>query len=211
MDTIARPPLGSVQTGLFIGGEFVAAADGGRIDVVSPHDNTLIARIAEAGARDVDLAVEAAARAFPAWSSMAAADRGRLLLKLADKIEEHADELAMLETSDTGHPIRDTRGLDVPRTAGCFRYFGGMADKFQGSVVPVERGFLNYVLRQPIGVVGQIVPWNFPFMFTSWNMGPALAAGNTVVLKPSEITPLSTLRLGELIAEVGFPEGVVSI
>jgi len=211
MDTIVRPSLDSVQTGLFIGGEFVAAADGGKIDVVSPHDNTLIARIAEAGARDVDLAVEAAARAFPAWSSMAAADRGRLLLKLADKIEEHADELALLETIDTGHPIRDTRGLDVPRTAGCFRYFGGMADKFQGSVVPVERGFLNYVLRQPIGVVGQIVPWNFPFMFTSWNMGPALAAGNTVVLKPSEITPLSTLRLGELIAEVGFPKGVVNI
>ena len=116
-----------------------------------------------------------------------------------------------LETLDTGHPIRDTRGLDVPRTAACFRYFGGMADKLLGSVVPVETGFLNYVRRAPIGVVGQIVPWNFPLMFTSWKLGPALAAGNTVVLKPSELTPLSTLRIAELIAAAGFPDGVVNV
>jgi aldehyde dehydrogenase (NAD+) len=134
-----------------------------------------------------------------------------LLTRLADKLEERADELAQLEALDTGHPIRDARNIDVTRTAACFRYFGGMADKLEGSVIPVEPGFLNYVLRAPIGVVGQIVPWNFPLMFTSWNMGPALAAGNTVVLKPSELTPLSTLRVAELMAEVGFPKGVVNI
>jgi acyl-CoA reductase-like NAD-dependent aldehyde dehydrogenase len=116
-----------------------------------------------------------------------------------------------LETLNTGHPIRDSRGLDVPRTAATFRYFGGMADKFEGSVVPVDRGFLDYVTYEPIGVVGQIVPWNFPIMFTSWKMGPALAAGNTIVLKPSEITPLSALRIAELMSEVGIPDGVVNI
>nr|ACZ51384.1 putative gamma-hydroxymuconic semialdehyde dehydrogenase [Pseudomonas sp. NyZ402] len=200
-----------MQNQLFIDGRFVAAVGGGTIDVVSPHDGSLITRIASAEAADVDLAVDAAKRAFPAWAAMGAAQRGRLLLKLADKIEECAEELAQLESLDTGHPIRDSRGLDVPRTAACFRYFGGMADKVEGTVFPVDAGFLNYVQRKPIGVVGQIVPWNFPLMFTSWKMGPALAAGNTVVLKPSEITPLSTLRIAELMKEVGFPDGVVNI
>ncbi|WLW64125.1 aldehyde dehydrogenase family protein [Achromobacter aegrifaciens] len=200
-----------MQNKLFIDGRFVDAAAGGTIDVLNPHDATLITAIAAAEAEDVDRAVAAAQRAFPAWSRMAAAERGRLLLKLADLIEANAEELAQLETLDTGHPIRDTRGLDVPRTAGCFRYFGGMADKLQGSVIPVEAGFLNYVQRAPIGVVGQVVPWNFPLMFTSWKLGPALAAGNTVVLKPSELTPLSTLRIAELMAQAGFPEGVVNM
>jgi len=196
---------------LFIDGEFVDAADGATLDVINPHDASLLTRIAEAKAEDVDRAVVAAQVAFPEWSRMAAAERGRLLLKLADRIDANADELARIETLDTGHPIRDSRNLDVVRTAMCFRYFGGMADKLQGSVVPVEAGFLNYVLREPLGVVGQIVPWNFPLMFTSWKMGPALAAGNTIVLKPSEITPLSTLRIAQLMAEVGFPPGVVNI
>jgi acyl-CoA reductase-like NAD-dependent aldehyde dehydrogenase len=200
-----------VQSKLFINGEFVDALDGATIDVVNPHDNSLITRIAEAKASDVDRAVDAAESAFPGWSRTAAAERGRLLLKLADRIEANADELARLEATDTGHPIRDARNIDVTRTAACFRYFGGMADKLEGSVVPVESGFLNYVLRAPLGVVGQIVPWNFPLMFTSWKMGPALAAGNTVVLKPAELTPLSTLRIAELMAEVGFPAGVVNI
>src|SRR5918998_3405768 len=174
----------TTQTRLFIGGEFVDGADGATIEVYDPHDGSLITE---------------------------AAERGRLLLRLADAIEEHADELAMLETRDTGHPIRDTKGLDVPRTAATFRYFGGMADKYQGSVVPVERGFLDYVVREPVGVVGQVVPWNFPLMFTSWKMGPALAAGNTVVLKPAELTPMTSLRVAELMAEVGFPPGVVNV
>src|SRR5258708_1885549 len=142
---------------------------------------------------------------------MASADRGRLLLKRADAIEANGEELGRIESLDTGHPILDSRSLDVPRTAATFRYFGGMADKYQGSVVPVEHGFLDYVLREPIGVVGQIVPWNFPLMFSSWKIGPALAAGNRVVVKPSELTPLSTLRVAELMTEAGLPPGVVNI
>ena len=201
----------TVQTKLFIGGTWVDGLDGASIEVRDPHDGSLLAEVAEARAADVDRAVRAAQAAFGPWRHTTAEERGRLLLKLADLIEAHADELALLETRDTGHPIRDTRGLDVPRTAATFRYFGGMADKHQGSVVPVEHGFLDYVLREPIGVVGQIVPWNFPLMFTSWKMGPALAAGNTVVLKPSELTPLSTLRVAELMTEAGFPPGVVNI
>jgi len=200
-----------MQTRLFIGGEFVDALDGDTIEVIDPHDGSLLASVAQAKAADVDRAVEAAVQAAPGWARMAAADRGRLLLRLADAIEADAENLAMLETRDTGHPIRDTRNLDVPRTAATFRYFGGMADKFQGSVVPVEAGFLDYVIPQPLGVVGQIVPWNFPVMFCSWKMGPALAAGNAVVLKPAELTPLSALRIAELMAEVGFPAGVVNV
>jgi len=156
-------------------------------------------------------AVDAAERAFPAWAATPASERGRILLRLADRIEAESADLARLESIDTGHPLRDSTRLDVPRTAATFRYFGGMADKHEGSVIPAERGFLNYLLREPIGVVGQIVPWNFPLMFTSWKLGPALAAGNTVVMKPSELTPLSTLRVAELLQEVGLPDGVVNI
>jgi hypothetical protein len=144
-----------VQNQLFIDGEFVDSEARSRIPVLNPHDNSLITEVAEAQKADIDRAVEAARKAFPAWAKLAAADRGRLLLKLADAIEARSDELATLESIDTGHPLRDTRGLDVVRTAFTFRYFGGMADKVQGSVVPVEQGFLNYVLRQPLGVVGQ--------------------------------------------------------
>jgi aldehyde dehydrogenase (NAD+) len=196
---------------LFIDGRFTPAADGATEPTLNPHDNSKLADVAMAGRLDVDQAVQAARAAFPAWSAMAAMDRGRLLLKLADAIEAHAGELAKLESLDTGHPMRDTTRLDVPRTAATFRYFGGMADKVEGSVIPVEQGFLNYTLRQPVGVVGQIVPWNFPLMFTSWKMAPALAAGNCVVMKPAELTPLSSLRIAELMAEVGFPKGVVNV
>jgi len=200
-----------VQDRLFIGGEFVDSVDGRTFEVFNPHDGSKLADVAEARPADVDRAVEAARSAFPAWSATQASERGRLLLKLADAVESQAEELARLESLDTGHPIRDSRRLDVPRTVATFRYFGGMADKLQGTVVPVEPGFLNYVLRRPLGVVGQIVPWNFPLMFTSWKMGPALAAGNTVVFKPAELTPLSSLRMAELMAEVGFPPGVVNM
>jgi aldehyde dehydrogenase (NAD+) len=200
-----------VQTRLFIGGEFVDGVEGATFPVHNPHDGSRLAEVAEARAGDVDRAVEAARAAFAAWSATPAAERGRLLLRLADAIEANAAELARLESTDTGHPVRDSSALDVPRTVATFRYFGGMADKFEGSLIPAERGFLNYLLRQPVGVVGQIVPWNFPLMFTSWKLGPALAAGNTVVLKPAELTPLSTLRVAELIAEVGFPPGVVNV
>jgi betaine-aldehyde dehydrogenase len=210
--TSERPvDAGTIRRQLFIGGRFVDAESGETLPTLNPHDNTPIADVAMAGRADVDKAVDAAERAFPAWSRMAAADRGRILLKLADLIEARADELARLESLDTGHPLRDSRALDVPRTAACFRYFGGMADKLQGDVVPVEAGFLNYLLREPVGVVGQVVPWNFPLMFTSWKMGPALAAGNTIVLKPAEITPLTSLRIAELMSEAGMPDGVVNV
>ncbi|MFM0324520.1 aldehyde dehydrogenase family protein [Caballeronia glebae] len=200
-----------MQTQLFIDGRFVPALSGETLATLNPHDNSEIAQVSMAGRDDVDRAVQAAKKAFPAWSAMAAADRGRLLLKLADAIEANADELARLESMDTGHPIRDTRNLDVPRTSATFRYFGGMADKFEGSVIPVEAGFLNYLTREPVGIVGQVVPWNFPLMFTSWKMAPALAAGNCVVMKPAELTPLSSLAIAALMAEVGFPAGVVNV
>ena len=201
----------NIQTNLFINGEFVPAESGKTAPTLNPHDNTKIADVAQADKADVDKAVNAAKAAFPKWAGMAAIDRGRLLLKLADLIEENKEELATVESLDTGHPMRDTMGLDVARTAVTFRYFGGMADKFEGSVIPVEAGFFNYLLRQPIGIVGQIVPWNFPIMFTSWKMGPALAAGNCVVLKPAALTPLSSLKIAELMDKAGIPKGVVNI
>jgi aldehyde dehydrogenase (NAD+) len=205
-----KPGL-DIETRLFIRGEFVDSVEGGRIPVTNPHDNSVIAEVAEARPRDIDRAVEAARNAFPAWKRMAASDRGRLLGKLADAIEADGENLAYLESIDTGHPLRDTRGLDVPRTIVTFRYFAGIADKIDGRVVPADPGFFNYVTREPVGVVGQIVPWNFPLMFTSWKLGPALAAGNTVVMKPAELTPLTTLRVAQLAAKVGIPPGVVNI
>jgi aldehyde dehydrogenase (NAD+) len=205
-----KPGL-DIETRLFIGGEFVNGAEGGRIAVTNPHDNSVIAEVAEARAADINRAVAAARMAFPAWKRMAASERGRLLAKLADAIEADAENFAYLESLDTGHPIRDTRGLDVPRTVVTFRYFAGIADKIDGRVAQSDPGFFNYVTREPVGVVGQIVPWNFPLMFTSWKLGPALAAGNTVVMKPAELTPLTTLRVAQLIAKVGIPPGVVNI
>lgn len=200
-----------IQTKLLIGGKWCDGLAGTTIAVENPYNGDKLADVAEATSVDVDRAVDAARTAFPTWKALAAHERGRLLLKLADAIEVDTPYLARLEAMDTGHPVRDCLSLDVPRTVLCFRYFGGIADKLEGAVVPVDAGFLNYVEREPIGVVGAIVPWNFPLMFTSWKLGPALAAGNTVVIKPSEITPLSTLRIGELMQQVGFPDGVVNI
>jgi betaine-aldehyde dehydrogenase len=196
---------------LFIGGRFVEAESGETLTSLNPHDNSPIVDVSMAGHSDIDRAVQAARAAVPAWQKLGAGERGRLLLKLADKIEANVEELARLETLDTGHPLKDSRALDAPRTAACYRYFGGMADKFEGSVVPVDTGFLNYLVHEPLGVVGQVVPWNFPLMFTAWKMGPALAAGNCVVMKPAEITPLSSLKIAQYMAEVGFPDGVVNI
>lgn len=201
----------TVQTKLFIGGEFVDAADGATFDVFNPYNNEKICEVAQAGVADIDRAVAIAKKAQVAWGKMDAADRGHLLSKLADAIEANAEELIILEAIDTGHPVRDARKLDVPRTARCFRYFGGMADKVEGFLPPVYPGFINYVQREPLGVVGQIIPWNFPLMFTSWKMAPALAAGNAIVIKPAEITPLTALRIAELMKEVGIPDGVVNV
>ncbi len=199
------------QNKLFINGNFVDAADGATIDVLNPHDNSVITSIAGGGAEDMSRAIAAADGAFAAWSATPEGERGQLLMALADRIDQESEQLAQLESLDTGHPIRDTRRIDVPRTAAAFRYFGGLADKIQGDVIPVDKGFLNYTLRQPVGVVGQIIPWNFPVMFTAWKIAPAVAAGNCVVLKPSELTPLSALRIAEIAAEVGFPAGVINI
>jgi aldehyde dehydrogenase (NAD+) len=201
----------ALQTKLFIGGEFVDGVAGGTIPVFNPYTGEVLCEIAEAREEDVDRAVEAALAAQPAWGALEATERGNLLLRLADAIDAHADELVELESLDTGHPVRDARTLDVPRTSKCFRYFGGMADKVEGFVPPVYPGFLNYVQREPIGVIGQIVPWNFPLMFTSWKMAPALAAGNAIVIKPSELTPLTTLRIAELMRDVGLPAGVLNV
>jgi len=199
------------QSQLFINNEFVDAADGATFDVFNPFDNSLLAKVAEAKPADIDRAVAAARKAFPAWAAMSPSDRGVLIGKLADAIERDRDNLSLIESLDTGHPIRDTRNLDVMRTVATFRYFAGMPDKNEGTVIPVDTGFLNYVTRVPVGVVGQVVPWNFPLMFTSWKLGPALAAGNCVVMKQAELTPLSTLRVAELAREVGFPPGVINV
>jgi aldehyde dehydrogenase (NAD+) len=199
------------QTQLFINNEFVDAIDGGTIDVLNPFDNSLLAKVSEARPADIERAVAAARKAFPAWSAISPSERGVLIGKLADAIEKDRDNLSLIETLDTGHPIRDTRNLDVMRTVATFRYFAGMPDKNEGTVIPVDTGFLNYVTRVPVGVVGQVVPWNFPLMFTSWKLGPALAAGNCVVMKQAELTPLSTLRVAELAREVGFPPGVINV
>ncbi len=200
-----------MQTRLFIGGEFVDAQGGETLPVLNPHDGSELGEIALAGRADVERAVAAATAAAGGWAALPAAERGRYLGRLAEAIEGAGEELARLESTDTGHPLRDSRALDVPRSAATFRYFAGMADKVEGSVIPVEPGFLNYLVRAPLGVVGQIVPWNFPLMFCGWKLGPALAAGNTVVMKPSELTPLSSLRLAELAQAVGIPPGVVNI
>ena len=211
LDKVRTVQPDNIRNQLFINGEFVDAEDGSTIDVINPHDGSKITAIAEAKPADVDKAVAAARAAFHGWSNMFASERGQLIMKLADKLEQHFDEFTELESLDTGHPLKDTRRLDLPRTLLNLRYFGGIADKIDGREVPVEPGFLSIVKRKPVGVVGQIVPWNFPIMFCSWKLGPALAAGNTVVMKPSELTPLSTLRLVDLMNEVGFPPGVVNI
>ncbi|MBO9518149.1 MAG: aldehyde dehydrogenase family protein [Porphyrobacter sp.] len=208
LDTATLPTF---QTKLFIGGQFVDAASGKTFDVLNPHDNSVLAKMAEGDREDIDRAVAAARKALPKWAAMSATQRGELIYKLADAIERDRDTLALTETLDTGHPIRDTHNLDIFRTVQTFRYFAGIADKHEGRVIPVDTGFLNYVMRVPVGVVGLVVPWNFPLMFTSWKMGPALAAGNTLVLKPAELTPLSTMRVAQLAAEVGFPEGVINV
>ena len=200
-----------LQNQLFINNEFVDAADGATFDVFNPFDNSLLAKVAEAKHADIDRAVAAARKAFPAWAAVSPSDRGLLIGRLADAIERDRDNLSLIESLDTGHPIRDTRNLDVMRTVATFRYFAGMPDKNEGTVIPVDTGFLNYVTRVPVGVVGQVVPWNFPLMFTSWKLGPALAAGNCVVMKQAELTPLSTLRVAELAREVGFPPGVINV
>jgi acyl-CoA reductase-like NAD-dependent aldehyde dehydrogenase len=197
---------------LFIGGEYVEASSGASFPTINPATEEVLAEVPEAGAEDVDRAVRAAREAFEGpWRALPAAARGRLLWTLADVLERHADELAELETRDNGKPIFESRKIDLPSVVDNFRYFAGWATKIHGETIPVAGPYLNYTLHEPLGVVGAIVPWNFPLSLAAWKLAPALAAGNTVVLKPAEQTPLTALRLGALAAEAGFPPGVLNV
>jgi phenylacetaldehyde dehydrogenase len=201
---------------MLIGGKWVEAASGKTFESYDPSTGDVLARVAEGDSLDVDAAVKAARRAFEegAWPKLTPADRCRLLWKVSDLMELHKEELAELETLDNGKPIFFSRRVDVPQAIEAFRYFSGWATKIQGSTIPIsvpKRTYLAYTLREPVGVVGQIIPWNFPLLMAAWKLAPALAVGCTVVLKPAEQTPLTALRLGELMMEAGFPEGVVNI
>jgi phenylacetaldehyde dehydrogenase len=200
---------------LLIDGKLVAAASGKTFPVYNPATGEVIAQIPEADRQDVDLAVKAARRAFDdgTWARVKPNERSRLLWKLADLVEKNLDEFAELESLDNGKPAAVARVADVPLTVDMFRYMSGWATKITGSTIPLSMPgeYLSYTLREPVGVVGQIIPWNFPLLMAAWKLAPALAAGCTVVLKAAEQTPLSALRLGELIQEAGFPAGVVNI
>ena len=179
------------------------------ITVVNPATEETIAELPEVGVEETDAAVAAAQAAFPAWRAVAPADRARLLRRLAASVEEHAEELALLETRNVGKPIADSRG-EVGMVAEVFYFYAGAVDKHFGETIPVAGG-VDMTFREPLGVVGLIVPWNFPIAISSWKLGPALATGNTVVLKPAELTPLTALRLAELALEAGIPEGVLNV
>src|SRR5919199_1034138 len=197
---------------LFIDGQWVDAESGKTFETPNPATGETLAEVAEADKADIDKAVSAARRAFEGkWSRMSARDRGRLLYKLSQLIEQNAKELAALETADNGKPIRESQYVDLPQVAENFEYFAGYATKIEGETIPVSGQFLNYTLREPLGVCGQIIPWNFPLLMAAWKLAPALAAGNTVVLKPAEQTPVTAMELGKLIQEAGFPDGVVNI
>jgi aldehyde dehydrogenase (NAD+) len=213
LTTLANTSAILPPTRLFINNRWVPSESGKTFATVNPTTGEEICQVAAADAADVDKAVAAARHAFESgpWSKMNASERGLLLLRLADLIEKHADELAQLESLDNGKPITVARRVDVAKTIGCYRYFAGWADKVQGKTIPIDGGYFCYTRHEPIGVVGQIIPWNYPMLMQAWKLAPALATGNTVVLKPAEQTPLSALRIGELILEAGFPEGVVNI
>ncbi len=198
---------------LLIDGKWVPAESGKLFETYNPATGEVLAKVSEGSKADVDKAVKAARKAYETgpWRKMPASERGRLLYKLADAIERRAEEIAQLETLDNGKPIKESRHVDLPQVIETFRYYAGWATKLEGETINVNNNFFNYTLREPIGVVGQIIPWNFPLLMAAWKFGPALACGNAVILKPAEQTPLTALLLGELICEVGFPEGVVNI
>ena len=198
---------------MLIGGRWVNSVSGKMFDTLNPATGEVICRVAEGDKADIDAAVKAARKAFESgpWSRMSAADRGRLLLKLADAVEAHQEELARLESLDNGKPFADSMAADLPLTIKCYRYYAGWADKIHGKTIPIEGNYLCYTRHEPVGVVGQIIPWNFPLLMQAWKWGPALACGNTVVLKPAEQTPLTALRVAKLAQEVGFPDGVINV
>jgi aldehyde dehydrogenase (NAD+) len=210
----SESPVTIQQTRLLINNQWVDSVSGKKFETINPATGEVLAQVAEADAADVDLAVKAARKAFHSkspWRRMSASERGKLMNRLADLMEKHADELATLESLDNGKPKHVALAADLPLAIACYRYYAGWADKIQGKTIPINGDYFCYTRHEPVGVVGQIIPWNFPLLMQAWKLGPALAAGNTIILKAAEQTPLSALRLGELIVEAGFPEGVVNI
>jgi phenylacetaldehyde dehydrogenase len=201
---------------MLINGQWVNSISGKTFPTYNPATGEILAQVAEGDREDIDQAVKAARKAFdqgPWRNKLTASERGRMIWKLADLLEAHTEEFAYLESLDNGKPLSVARAADVPLAVDLFRYMAGWATKIEGNTIPLSAGnqFFAYTLREPVGVAGQIIPWNFPLLMAAWKLGPALACGCTIVLKPAEQTPLSALRLGELIVEAGFPEGVVNI
>jgi aldehyde dehydrogenase (NAD+) len=216
MATVTEPRRAkgrTFQTKLLIDGQWRESVSGKSFETVNPATEEVITQVSEGDAADVELAVKAARKAFDSgpWRQTDARDRGRLLNKLADLMESRIDELAELETLDNGKPIAESRNADLPLVIDCLRYYAGWADKIHGQTIPVRGRYFTYTKKEPVGVAGQIIPWNFPMLMVAWKWGPALAAGCTIVMKPAEQTPLSCLRMGELALEAGFPPGVINI
>ncbi|MBH06322.1 MAG: betaine-aldehyde dehydrogenase [Phycisphaeraceae bacterium] len=201
------------QTQMLIDGEWRDSLSGATFATINPATEQRIAEVAAGDAADIDLAVAAARKAFESgdWPKMDARDRGKLMNRLADLIEQHLEELAVLETFDNGKPITDSRTADLPLVVDCLRYYAGWADKLEGKTIPIRGNYFCYTRHEPVGVAGQIIPWNFPLLMAAWKWGPALATGCTVVMKPAEQTPLSVLRMAELAMEAGYPKGVINI
>src|SRR5918912_93808 len=198
---------------LLIGGKWQSSVSGKTFPTINPATGETICQVAEGDKADVDLAVKAARKAFEEgpWPKMNASERGRLLHKLADLIEQNQEELAALESLDNGKPLQDARTADLPLTIKCYRYYAGWADKIHGKTIPVEGNYFCYTRHEPVGVVGQIIPWNFPLLMQAWKWGPALATGCTIVLKPAEQTLLTALRVAALSQEAGIPDGVINV
>ena len=211
--SVMEPNVQIHATKLLINGQWVNSASGKTFPTINPATAEVITQVAEADAADVDKAVAAARAAFDKgpWRKMTGPQRSRLMNKFADLVEKHGDELAQLESIDNGKPYHVARAIDIPSTVACYRYYAGWADKIQGKTIPINGPFFCYTKHEPVGVVAQIIPWNFPLLMQAWKLGPALATGCTVVMKPAEQTPLSALRVGELLMEAGFPEGVVNL
>ena len=197
----------------FIDGRYVDAASGKTFDDVSPVDGRVLAKVAACDSEDVNRAVAAARRAFESggWSRAAPAKRKRVLQRLAERIRDHADELALLETLDMGKPIRDASSIDIPAVANCIAWYAEAIDKVYDEVAPTTQSALALITREPLGVIGAVVPWNFPLLMAAWKIGPALATGNSMVLKPAEQSPLTAIRIAELAVEAGVPEGVLNV
>src|ERR1700704_6352887 len=213
MATALELPVALGPTKLLINNKFKNSRSGKTFATINPATGEEICQVAAADEADVDEAVRAARHAFEKgpWRKMSAAERGRLINKLADLVEKHADELARLEALDNGKPYHVAKAGDLALSVATYRYYAGWADKVQGKTIPIAGPYFSYTRHEPVGVVGQIIPWNFPILMQCWKLAPALATGNTIVMKPAEQTPLTALRIGELIIEAGFPEGVVNI